>query len=1030
MAQGPRNPAKEALARIASEVATQERLNVVLAPQQDVTFTVKSALVHPVQLLENSYQRVIQEAGRREPDASRRQAAERKALGRYFPFHAGELYFMGPDGAEPGAVDTSFATARANLKAVRELAAEEAADPSAVDEAKTVCAAAVESFRAIVGEYHEIGKALSHDVGSIPLIREIETLLGSLPAELTAASDWRKLGSICNGTLRRLTSLMSELTRGAASVQVFHVIDTFYLYRLLVRYQIKSNDEITATQPLVASSGLTDLLNNDRSKGDRDWLLDWLKAKMREIDVAMARIGNLHFHLKGGRALEYVRLQPQDGRNDWDTSVLIDPDLSADAWYAKFTEVHNELVGLLQRFKREFFVLAHKHAQELEESLDAGHVEPSETEETSDENLYDDAVSHFEGLELQSGHEDDGTSSGGTEKILFPKYSAACKAELIDVGIARRDTVEAQAHWHHIGPGIIRKPWTDGIPVPGHRYYIDEYLLMLREALEGPSVKIEKRISRLASFLGLEAPMGEGEESIDGMADAARARVVDSGFAKTLTVVDEQGLAIRRLLYVMLDAIGAAYDLGRRPALLDIVDGLVAKQVAEPLERENLLKNLPDHIKAALPALKPEQIEVLGWIALMHGITREIEDHLRQKAIGFGFEAENADGVVADEAEKRRAAIVGLLRWLQSEAAFRPEDQLEVQLAVTGSLAASLHVDYVQNRLPTGLVDQIRKQMDPVEMVDVKVFCLPRSDRQLDPGTVLSAMIRPLLEEYADKKPPFTFEYHQEHVDVVWKEPVHIGGFEYKPMVARISVVQKGWPLLSYVWGLPVLSLPDLVREYFTRASGSIDFLAERRLNRSAALLASVLTYFEANDAVDPDRDQHPPKVDVDGVIDDIRKVARVGNSANRSERLREIAAETPYDQRIASEIVMACADLASPKHKSVVIGALLSRSDVSTEGYLTLAAAIEALQNGAEASTLLQRFAADAPITERVLKAMLQAASTITTSSNLTKVLLALASRRGLNLDHKRAVAAFANEYVTMTKDRTAVLTALGFSN
>ena len=103
---------------------------------------------------------------------------------------------------------------------------------------------------------------------------------------------------------------------------------------------------------------------------DRAWLSGWLKAKMREIDGVLQRIGNLQFHLKGGRALEYVRRLPDEGRNDWDTSVLIDPDLSADDWYAKFAEIHNDLVPRLQRFKREFFVLVHKHAGEINASLD------------------------------------------------------------------------------------------------------------------------------------------------------------------------------------------------------------------------------------------------------------------------------------------------------------------------------------------------------------------------------------------------------------------------------------------------------------------------------------------------------------------------------------------------------------------------------------------------------------------------------------------------------------------------------------
>ncbi|WP_347265871.1 hypothetical protein [Paracoccus sp. (in: a-proteobacteria)] len=81
MAIIPRNPARESLAAIAGAVARSKGLDVVLAPQPDVSFTLSAALAHPLQALENSYQRAVREAGRREPDPERRQEAERRAVG-------------------------------------------------------------------------------------------------------------------------------------------------------------------------------------------------------------------------------------------------------------------------------------------------------------------------------------------------------------------------------------------------------------------------------------------------------------------------------------------------------------------------------------------------------------------------------------------------------------------------------------------------------------------------------------------------------------------------------------------------------------------------------------------------------------------------------------------------------------------------------------------------------------------------------------------------------------------------------------
>ena len=78
--------------------------------------------MHPVQVLENGYQRAIREASFREPDPGKRQSVERLALARYFPFAAGELELVAaPDGAAE-LVDARFEAARAAISQVRELA--------------------------------------------------------------------------------------------------------------------------------------------------------------------------------------------------------------------------------------------------------------------------------------------------------------------------------------------------------------------------------------------------------------------------------------------------------------------------------------------------------------------------------------------------------------------------------------------------------------------------------------------------------------------------------------------------------------------------------------------------------------------------------------------------------------------------------------------------------------------------------------------------------------------------------------------
>ena len=1040
-------PGAEVLARMASIVAGEEGAQVALAAQTDATFTVKAAPVHPVQVLENSYQRAIREASFREPDPGKRQAVERLALARYFPFAAGELELVAaPDGAAE-LVDARFEAGRAAISQVRELAQGRVNDGAGgtadhLEAGKELCREALAICEALLGDYDAIGGEMGYDARQIPIVRELHDMLGTGAAELRVATDWSAMAAVTSGTLRRLLLRFSQLLEGLACVQVFHVIDTFYLYRLLVRYRVEGDQEPGDDLRMAVSGGLTGLLNNGVPVNqDRVWLSDWLKAKMREIDVALQRIGNVHFHLKGGRALEYVRRLPEEGRNDWDTSVLIDPALSADAWYAKFAEIHNDLVPRLQRFKQEFFVLVHKHAGAINASLDAyiPKVKPREEAvhdgDHPEEDDFEAGARDYDAMDgalsdraERARNEDDDGARGAPGGIPFPRFAAACKAELIDIGIPRRDTVDAIAHWHHIGPGILRKPWTEQIPVPGHRYYIDEYLMMIREAFETPAKKMEKRISRLANFLSLGTEDNDPAETIEVAVAHARAEAEVAGLAKSLAVVDAQSVPVKRLMYVMLEEIASSHELRSRPALGGVIDGVLATQASDAALRAGLPATYPAAIADALPALSEQHKEVLSWIALVHAISRRFETHLADKAAYFGFCPQLATGAPAVSAEEkaRGDAIVALVRWLHGESAFRPDREHEVQFAITGAYACALHADYARNRLPAALKQQLQIGLDPVEVVDLKLFCHPDPRRAIDPATVLEALVRPLVEEYAaTKNPPFAFQFHPDRIDVVWKDEVKIRDVSYRPMVARIRVVKEGWPLLAYVWGLPVLSLADLIREYFSRASLHQDFLAEKRLKQTAALLTSLLTYFEANDAIDPDAVVVDPSNDVDKVLTEIAQAEALTKSNDKSVALQGIARRAPYDERIVARILQACGTLASSQVAPVLFS-LLDRDDLTTQGYVAVAGGAKAITSSSEKEVLLMRYAEVAPLVDRVFAALLDATASMKAAEKIADVLIVVAERHDVTSEIKGRLREFAQEFVNVTRHRNRVIEAL----
>lgn len=1041
-------PGADVLARMASIVAGEEGAQVALAAQTDATFTVKAAPVHPVQVLENGYQRAIREASFREPNPGKRRDVERLALARYFPFEAAGLELIAaPEGAVE-LVDARFDAAGAAISQVQAMAqgrVNEGAGGATdhLEAGKGLCSEALGICEALLADYDAIGREMNYDAGEIPIVRDLRDMLGRGKKEVADAKDWAAMADVTAGTLRRLLLRFGQLMEGIASVQVFHVIDTFYLYRLLVRYRVEGDVEPSDDLRMAVSGGLTGLLNNGvPANGDRIWLSDWLKDKMREIDGVLQSMGNLHFHLKGGRALEYVRRLPDEGRNDWDTSILIDPDLSVDAWYEKFAQVHNDLVPRMQRFKREFFVLVHKNAGAINESLDA-YVPKAKPQEQAahdgdhpEEDEFEAGARDYDAMDTSlsdraewARNEGDDAARTAPGAMPFPKFAAACKAELIDIGIPRRDTVDAIAHWQHIGPEILRKPWTEQIPVPGHRYYIDEYLMMIRDAFETPAKKMEKRISRLANFLSLGPEDDDPLETIEVAVAHAREKAAAAGLTNSLKVADAQPVPVRRLMYVMLEEIASSHELHSRPALGGVIDAILSTQASDAALRAGLPATYPPSIANALPALTDPQMEVLNWIALMHAISRQLETHLADKAAYFGFRPMlSAEAPARSAEEKARGdAIVAVVRWLHGESAFNPEREHEVQFAITGAFAGSLHADYARNRLPAGLKQQLQDGLDSVEVVDVKLFCHPDPRRAIDPATVLEALVQPLVEEYAvTKSPPFEFQFHPDRIDLVWKDEVRIRDVSYRPLVARIRVVKEGWPLLAYVWGMPVLSLADLIREYFSRASLHQDFLAEKRLKRTAALLTSMLTYFEANDAIDLNAAIVDPAGDVDEVLAEIGKVEALTKSNDKALALQRIARQATHDDRIVARILEACGKLGSSGQVAPVLLALLERADLTVQGYVAVAAGAKTVTISTEKLAVLLRLAVVAPLSDRVLAALIDAAASMKAADKIADVLIAVAERHDLTDDTKAKIRDYAQKGVNVSRERNRVLERL----
>ena len=144
-----------------------------------------------------------------------------------------------------------------------------------------------------------------------------------------------------------------------------------------------------------------------------------------------------------------------------------------------------------------------------------------------------------------------------------------------------------------------------------------------------------------------------------------------------------------------------AYELHKRPGLRTAFEDYVATNSGSADRMATCIGDYPEAIATACAELSESEKLVLKWLAFAYAVARYFEAHLREKASGFGFDPQFAAagprprGVEQD----RRRALAHFLKCLYSESVFNPEEELEVQFAISGSFAAHLHADYASTEL-------------------------------------------------------------------------------------------------------------------------------------------------------------------------------------------------------------------------------------------------------------------------------------------------------------------------------------------
>jgi hypothetical protein len=563
------------------------------------------------------------------------------------------------------------------------------------------------------------------------------------------------------------------------AVRMNHLIDSFYLFRLLVQYQVESGTEISESLRVELSGDLTKLLHNgDRTK--MGWLSVWLTKKIAELGTKIGALNKpgqkrVIFFLKGGRALNYFLGTPEKGENDWDTQVVIDPRLSAEEWYRCYAEVHDVLLVALKTFKTEFTQLVQQNSAGFAAYLkDKAGPEPADDEEV-DENEANDSSSLGE--------------------------HAKCKAELIDIGIPRRDSASALEEWTRLSAPDALKT-SNGVVFPHREYYLNEYLMMIRDAFlpDADVAKAPKRITRFGLILAAgdgQGPSPHEKKLIEAVPESA----------KKVAALDNK---VRRELFgVALPQFVEAYNLLQDRELAGRFDSDCAALISNPPKLSTEL--------AAL--LNNDQQAIAVDVGVAHALSARMDEHWAKRNEFFAGQSDFfADFVF----ELFRATKPGLRR-------------VEAQFALAGSYAARLHARHLRQK---------SDGLEPVRRILVKLHCARGADRV----AVFNSVADTITDAAKQTGKLVVTQGEKQALLVYWGEKVKIGNFTYAPLVMKIRVAEQSadqLPVLSSIEGVPVLDLRYLVADYLRKTS-KIDERGSRRVLASAtAACSEMLSRFD-----------------------------------------------------------------------------------------------------------------------------------------------------------------------------------------
>ncbi|SPJ24562.1 hypothetical protein PAA8504_02395 [Palleronia abyssalis] len=481
------------LAEIATDaVKDEDNGPPVVDGPQDPAATAWSALaVHPMSMMETSYVAAVQKAVSHAGDPQEKLDAAFEALSGYYALHKDSPILLAPN--TELLIDERILGLQSEIRRLEVIAQ---SDPSRT----------YNSLCGIVGEAAEILDSITSrdtvEFASEP-IRDVAQYLGY--KDLASTEDivraWADKNPEGDGpkTERQLDDVNTEVVEqlgkpnaAAASPRSLYNIGPFYLYRLMHRFVGGAPGK---PMDLKAKGDASGSVTGVMHRPDWTWMARWhqeritdLGQRLEALDLRLKQdfgVGNevLRYFLKGGRAMYTALHRPQEGGNDWDTGILINPDLRPEDWYTAFARVNDLVAIFLDEARFGYTELLERHRDQL--------LDPQPLQLAAH-----DGPRLFSRLALQAEHAE-------PMRATEPFRPAGVNGELIDIGVSARNTVELREHWRVLH--IVKAEGIDGIatPVPTLPYFVDDFSTMIREAIQTNTVgrKLAKRLERLLTVL-------------------------------------------------------------------------------------------------------------------------------------------------------------------------------------------------------------------------------------------------------------------------------------------------------------------------------------------------------------------------------------------------------------------------------------------------------------------------------------------------------------------------------------------------